>query len=66
MLGRPDPDWGEEVVAFVVARRALGEAARAALEASLDALCLARIARFKRPRAYVFVASCRRTLPARC
>ena len=27
----------------------------AALERALDALCLARIARFKRPKAYVFV-----------
>ena len=50
-------DWGEEVVACVVvaATAADGERARA-LERELDALCLERIARFKRPKAYVFLA----------
>ena len=38
------------------ARRAGRRRRAAALERALDALCLARIARFKRPRAYVFVA----------
>ncbi|MSP67389.1 MAG: long-chain fatty acid--CoA ligase [Alphaproteobacteria bacterium] len=52
VVGRPDPEWGEEVVAFVVARPG------AVLEpAALDALCLARIARYKRPKAYRFVAA---------
>jgi len=46
VIGRPDPEWGEIVVAYVV-----GEAARA----ELDALCLASIAPFKRPKDYVFV-----------
>jgi len=46
VIGRPDPEWGEIVVAYVV-----GEAAAA----ELDALCLSRIARFKRPKDYVFV-----------
>lgn len=46
VVGRPHPDWGEEVVAFVV-----GEAA----PADLDQLCLARIARFKRPKTYLTV-----------
>ena len=56
VLGRPHPDWGEEVVACVVASVPLGsDAARRAFEAALDAHCLARIARFKRPRAYFFV-----------
>jgi long-chain acyl-CoA synthetase len=32
-------------------------AALQALEAALDALCLAQIARFKRPKAYVFLPS---------
>jgi long-chain acyl-CoA synthetase len=50
VVGRPHPDWGEEVVAFVV-RRAEVEAD----ERALDALCLANIARFKRPKTYVFV-----------
>jgi long-chain acyl-CoA synthetase len=46
VIGRPHPEWGEIVVAYVV-----GEADRA----ELDALCLASIARFKRPKDYVFV-----------
>ena len=47
VVGRPHPDWGEEVVAFVV-----GQAA----EAELDKLCNDNIARFKRPKSYVFTA----------
>jgi long-chain acyl-CoA synthetase len=50
VVGRPHPDWGEEVVAFVVPR-----AGAAVAEAELDRLCLDSIARFKRPRAYVFL-----------
>jgi acyl-CoA synthetase (AMP-forming)/AMP-acid ligase II len=50
VVGRPHPEWGEEVVAFVVARP--GESVR---EDELDALCLENIARFKRPRMYRFV-----------
>jgi acyl-CoA synthetase (AMP-forming)/AMP-acid ligase II len=50
VVGRPHPDWGEEVVAFVVARPGA-----AADEAALDRLCLDNLARFKRPRAYRFV-----------
>ncbi|MGZ5583878.1 MAG: AMP-binding protein [Usitatibacter sp.] len=49
VVGRPDREWGEVVVAFVVAR---GEAPS---EGELDRLCLERIARFKRPREYRFV-----------
>jgi len=49
VVGRPDPEWGESIVAFVVAR---GE--HPAIEA-LDRLCLDHIARFKRPREYRFV-----------
>ncbi len=50
VVGRPHPDWGEEVVAFVVTRP--GSAVE---EAALDRLCLDEIARFKRPKAYRFV-----------
>jgi len=46
VIGRPDREWGEVVVAYVV-----GAAARE----ELDALCLDSIARFKRPKHYVFV-----------
>ena len=47
VIGRPDPEWGESVVAYVVPRE--GAAVDAA---ALDRLCLERIARFKRPKAY--------------
>ncbi len=50
VVGRPHPDWGEEVVAFVVGRPGATVTA-----AELDRLCLDHIARFKRPRAYRFV-----------
>jgi acyl-CoA synthetase (AMP-forming)/AMP-acid ligase II len=50
VVGRRHPDWGEEVVAFIVPR-----AGERVVEAELDHLCLASIARFKRPRAYVFL-----------
>jgi len=56
VIGRAHPEWGEEVVACVVARAPTDSEASAALERSLDALCLARIARFKRPKAYMFLA----------
>jgi long-chain acyl-CoA synthetase len=52
VVGRPHPEWGEEVVAFVVRR-----AGTDAPEEELEALCLSNIARFKRPKAYRFVAS---------
>ncbi len=55
VFGRPHAEWGEEVVACVVARvAAVGDEARR-LEAALDAHCRGEIARFKRPRHYVFV-----------
>jgi acyl-CoA synthetase (AMP-forming)/AMP-acid ligase II len=45
-VGLPDAEWGEILVACIVG---------AAPEAELDALCLAAIARFKRPKRYVFL-----------
>lgn len=49
-VGMPDADWGEAVTAFVVTR----DGAEVAT-AELDATCLETIARFKRPKRYVFV-----------
>jgi fatty-acyl-CoA synthase len=46
VVGAPDPDWGEIVVAFVVGT---------ATEPDLDAHLLERIARFKRPKQYLYV-----------
>ena len=48
VVGQPDAEWGEVVVAFVAADAGVDAAA-------LDALCLQRIARFKRPRHYHFL-----------
>jgi long-chain acyl-CoA synthetase len=50
VVGGPDPEWGEVVVAFVVA-----QPGHRLSEDALDAHCLARIARFKRPKVYHFV-----------
>lgn len=46
IIGRPDPEWGEVVVAYVVGDVRASD---------LDRICLDRIARFKRPKEYVFV-----------
>ena len=50
VVGRPHAEWGEEVVAFVVSKAPVEKR-------ELDDLCLANIARFKRPREYLFVES---------
>jgi long-chain acyl-CoA synthetase len=50
VVGRPHSEWGEEVVAFVVARD--GKTLSAV---ELDKLCLDNIARFKRPKDYKFI-----------
>ncbi len=50
VVGRPEPEWGEEIVAFVVAETGQYPSAEA-----LDAHCLQHIARFKRPKVYRFV-----------
>jgi fatty-acyl-CoA synthase len=46
VVGAPDAEWGEVVVAFIVG---------SATAAELDAHLLQRIARFKRPKRYLFV-----------
>ena len=51
VVGKPDREWGESVVAFVVARGAPPSAEE------LDSACLEHIARFKRPREYRFVTA---------
>ena len=51
VIGREDREWGEVVVAYVVRR---GNDAPDAGE--LDTFCLERMARFKRPRHYRFIA----------
>jgi long-chain acyl-CoA synthetase len=48
VVGRPSAEWGEDVVAFVVATPGHGID-----PAALDAHCVAHIARFKRPKIYL-------------
>jgi acyl-CoA synthetase (AMP-forming)/AMP-acid ligase II len=50
VIGRKHADWGEEVIAFVVARDG-----KAIERAELDQVCLDNIARFKRPKDYLFI-----------
>ena len=50
VVGAPDPEWGEVVVAFVVAAPGAQPDA-----GQLDAHCIEHIARFKRPKRYEFV-----------
>jgi acyl-CoA synthetase (AMP-forming)/AMP-acid ligase II len=52
VVGQPDGEWGEVVVAFVV----LADGASVSKDA-LDAHCLEHIARFKRPKHYIFIDS---------
>ncbi len=47
VVGEPDPEWGENVVAFIVPRPGV----RLDVD-ELDRLCLEHIARFKRPKRY--------------
>jgi acyl-CoA synthetase (AMP-forming)/AMP-acid ligase II len=51
VVGRPDAEWGEAVVAFVVP----AAGATPPSVDDLDATCLDHIARFKRPKEYRFV-----------
>ena len=49
VIGAPDPEWGESIVAFIVGNGAVEPA-------ELDRHCLDLIARFKRPKVYRFVS----------
>jgi long-chain acyl-CoA synthetase len=49
VVGRPDAEWGESLVAWVVLRSA-------ATQEELGAHCLSRLARYKRPKIWQFVA----------
>jgi long-chain acyl-CoA synthetase len=53
VVGAPDPEWGEIVVAFVVAQP--GALPGLVDAKTLDSFCLDQIARFKRPKRYEFV-----------
>jgi acyl-CoA synthetase (AMP-forming)/AMP-acid ligase II len=50
VVGQRDEEWGEVVIAFVVRAQGCAVASQ-----DLDAHCLERIARFKRPKRYVFL-----------
>jgi long-chain acyl-CoA synthetase len=52
VVGAPDPEWGEVVVAFVVP-----QPGHTLEPAALDAVCLQHIARFKRPKRYEILES---------
>ncbi|MBF0276459.1 MAG: long-chain fatty acid--CoA ligase [SAR324 cluster bacterium] len=52
VIGKPHPEWGEEVVAFVVPKND-----QIPSDSDLDQLCLNNIARFKRPKHYYFLES---------
>jgi o-succinylbenzoate---CoA ligase len=55
VLGRPDPEWGEAVIARVVLRDGGGRPAPT--EAQLRAHCAARLASFKVPKRFEFADS---------
>jgi long-chain acyl-CoA synthetase len=50
VIGEPDAQWGEAVVAVIVR-----QAGHVPDDKDLDLFCLEHIARFKRPKRYVFV-----------
>lgn len=52
VIGAPDAAWGESVLALVVARPGIHPS-----PTEMDALCLDRLARFKRPKRYEIVTS---------
>jgi long-chain acyl-CoA synthetase len=50
VVGKPDEEWGESVVAFVVIQDG-----KSLTEEQCDSWCIDNIARFKRPKSYHFV-----------
>ena len=50
VIGKADPEWGEEVVAFIVA-----QGRKHLTTEQCDTWCLDNMARFKRPKHYYFV-----------
>jgi acyl-CoA synthetase (AMP-forming)/AMP-acid ligase II len=51
VVGKPDPEWGESIVAFVVTEAGHDNPS----VEELEGLCLEQIARYKRPKEYRFV-----------
>lgn len=51
VIGARDPKWGESVLALIVTRSGMP----APTSDEMDALCLERLARFKRPKLYLLV-----------
>lgn len=56
VIGRPDPEWGESLVAYVVSRTPHDARPEVERAGELEAHCLAHIARYKRPKRWRFVA----------
>ncbi|MFZ1490358.1 MAG: AMP-binding protein [Ilumatobacteraceae bacterium] len=59
VIGVPDPDWGESIVAVVQLKP--GIEATAEIEAELEDFCSGRLASYKRPRRWEFRATLPRT-----
>jgi acyl-CoA synthetase (AMP-forming)/AMP-acid ligase II len=51
VVGKPDQDWGEVVVAFIVLEPEYPKD-----DTALDRHCIENIARFKRPKQYVYIS----------
>ena len=57
VIGVADREWGERLVAYLVVNDGLpGLLAEKTLQRELDDLCLASLARYKRPKHYRFIA----------
>ena len=50
VIGRPSAEWGEDVIAFVVLKTG-----NSVDKSELDSHCISQIARFKRPKEYIFL-----------